>query len=120
MDSGGYAVAYLPGLEIGKTRERHELRIELVKGGIVEGRVFDAQGKPIESAAVHLKTGGLIDFESFTECKTDPTGFFRYLGIPPGACRLEFRHADYQAAQSEDLWVVGERTTLVEMTLHRK
>src|SRR5215470_14842626 len=71
--------------------------INLVKGGVITGRVTDETGEPIvgvsvlphrlrdpESKTTDLLTDLLIDMQSVTNVMSDDRGIYRIYGLPPG------------------------------------
>jgi beta-lactamase regulating signal transducer with metallopeptidase domain/protocatechuate 3,4-dioxygenase beta subunit/peroxiredoxin len=72
-------------LEPGETRE--DLRLVLTKGGIVRGRVVDAEGNPLQGINVRLDSTAHILLDgagAFVETKEDGTWAYRF---PPGEVR---------------------------------
>jgi hypothetical protein len=118
MDSGGYAARHIKNIEIGKASEKRKLQIDLFKGGNLEGRVTDSQGTGIQGVSVFLKIDDQPDFEAFTECRTDATGFYNYIGIAPGRCAVRFTHPDYVAEERPSIWIESNESTTqnVKMT----
>ncbi len=65
--------------------------IRLVRGGVITGRVTDADGKPVILERVNLTFGGpgakrqefpvSLNYEMW---ETDDRGVYRYFGLPPG------------------------------------
>jgi protocatechuate 3,4-dioxygenase beta subunit len=64
-----------------------DLRVQLTPTGAISGRVTDAEGKPLEGAAVTVE-GSPVRNEFFTDDK----GHFRIGGLAPGKYRVRARH----------------------------
>ena len=64
-----------------------DLRVQLTPTGAISGRVTDAEGKPLEGAAVTVE-GSPVRNEFFT----DENGHFRIGGLAPGKYRVRARH----------------------------
>ncbi len=68
--------------------KKEDLKFRLAPLGSISGRVVDAEGEPLESAAVTAETGPLGYFTSIRDI-TDDKGRFRLLGLPPGKYRVK-------------------------------
>jgi carboxypeptidase family protein len=80
---------YTSGSETHRIGEN--VTLTLVKGGVITGRVTDADGEPMEGARVDLRMArdadgrisGILDY-SEDLCSTDDRGVYRIYGLPPG------------------------------------
>ncbi|MFH1999186.1 MAG: carboxypeptidase-like regulatory domain-containing protein [Planctomycetota bacterium] len=95
MNSNGYGIRYIEGVTIDQDQPRSETRITLVKGGNIQGRITDRLGHAVAGASIHMQDPGRMHIESFSECVSDGTGFFRYEGLNPGVYHVVVKHADY-------------------------
>jgi len=72
--------------------------VPLARGGVVRGRVLDADtDKPVEGARVRTLGGvpaQLAMLELWT-ARSGPDGTYELTGVPRGAARVVARHADY-------------------------
>jgi protocatechuate 3,4-dioxygenase beta subunit len=113
LDSGGYARLVISNLHLGEDEQKAGLLIKLEKGGTLEGKVKDAQGMPVPDAVIHLKGPEEPDFEPFSDCTTDASGFFRYDGVPPGKVEVLVKVAGSGEKQAGEVWIeVGQTSTL--------
>jgi protocatechuate 3,4-dioxygenase beta subunit len=64
-----------------------DLRVQLTPVGAISGRVTDAEGKPLEGAAVRVEGSPVRN--AFT---TDENGHFRIGGLAPGKYRVRASH----------------------------
>jgi len=84
--------------------------INLVEGGIVEGRVFNPGGKEPAAFAI-MRCGGV-------STAADTGGQFQLKGVPPGAQQLEANnYADSPASAVLSVEVVAGATVTVEVHL---
>lgn len=86
-----YAPANQPGqkskqVHVEEEEERANIDFALVRGGVITGRVTDADGKPIIGGFVNVaqadETGS--DFYPQGSCETDDRGIYRIYGLPTG------------------------------------
>lgn len=71
-----------------KAEDRNgDLRVQLTPVGAISGRVRDAEGNPLEGAAVNVEGSPVRD-----EFITDEKGRFRIGGLAPGKYRVRARH----------------------------
>ncbi len=106
---GGYdVVAWAPGhaktfqfarVAVGKT----EIKIMLVAGAAVSGRVIDEAGKPI--AAARVRYAGASDWSMQADDRRDAVvsasdGSFRFAALPAGSFRFIGASGDYAAGSS--------------------
>jgi hypothetical protein len=66
--------------------KKEELKLQLAPLGSISGRVVDADGEPVESAAVAIDTG---QGPSAMRDATDDKGRYRLEGLPPGKYRVK-------------------------------
>ncbi|MBO0719348.1 MAG: carboxypeptidase regulatory-like domain-containing protein [Blastocatellia bacterium] len=76
-------------LDDGEARKGVDLA--LVRGGVITGRVVDAEGRPIIASRMNLKTvaedgmqGGDFDRGDWMTLRTDDRGIYRIYGLPAG------------------------------------
>lgn len=95
--AAGFASTPLQFL-IGAPGSTQQVQIELLRpGGIVEGRIFDAEGAPIAKAIVRVGSGRLTDLVSTpqgtpplpAQGESDELGAFLLVGIAAGAQPVE-------------------------------
>jgi hypothetical protein len=112
VTSGGYA-RLVVSLHLGKDEQKEGVLIKLEKGGTLEGKVKDAKGMPVSDAVIHLKGPDETDFEPFSDCQTDGSGFFRYEGVPPGKVEVLVKVPDTGEKHGGEVWIEkGQTTTL--------
>ena len=119
MNTGGYAVERLDPFEIEGVGSTKELEIPLEKGGNLKGVVTDPLGLPLAGASVHIRDEDGLDFEAYSECVTDPTGFYRYQGLKPGRCDVLIKHADHALFIEKELRIRKERTETLNAKLQK-
>lgn len=119
MNSGGYGVRYIDTIEISGGEHVDGMRLALEKGGDIRGRVTDPSGAPLSGAAVFVKFMGQESLESYSECTTDGTGFFRYQGLNPGPCRVLVKHPDFAVMTAGIVKVEPERTKETDVVLEK-
>jgi len=77
-------------LDSGETRDKIDL--ELVRGGVITGRVSDAKGQPLvgEMLSVDAATANSPQpfFENHEMLSTDDRGVYRIYGVPPGRYKV--------------------------------
>ena len=106
MPPGAYVVGvrhprHLPGeghaqVAAGQTAE---VRIELLKGGRIHGRVTDVAGTPLPNTTVSLIDAKLLSpLGPSMSATTDAQGLYELPPIPRGEFDLRFRHERYKAA----------------------
>ncbi len=90
-----------------------DIRVEMVPGGIISGRVIDRNGKPMQNVTVQPLTVGYADGTitvqpSGVERVTDDRGEYRLYGLAPGEYRIvatpraiAFRVAQGDGSQQE-------------------
>lgn len=67
-------------------------------GIVIQGAVFDAQGRPVEGAVVRLRREGEAAAE---ETKSDPAGAYAFSALQPGRYRVSAEHAGLRSAEAE-------------------
>ncbi len=117
MNVGGYARRTIDGIEVHKDHALRGLRIELEKGGTLDGIVTNRDGAAIAGAAIFFQPVGAGSFESFSECYTDPAGHFSYAGLAKGRFTLAVKHADYATTLIYDISIRKEKTNSVSIEL---
>lgn len=81
-----------PRVEIAAGQQVKGLKVELLRGALVSGRVLDPDGDPAPSVQVHLvhvrkRSQAANDYRS--GAATDENGEYRIRGIPPGKYRVQ-------------------------------
>ena len=79
-----YAAAVVGGIAVEEGQRTGGIRIQLVESGTLTGRVLDAGGEPVPQAAVFAWDAEGRVLQPLTPAETDPTGRFRYQGLPEG------------------------------------
>jgi hypothetical protein len=77
-------------LDDGESRE--DIDIALIRGGVITGRVVDAEGRPLIESGMQLlpvaedgkATGGLFHPGDWMMMRTDDRGVYRIYGVPAG------------------------------------
>jgi Carboxypeptidase regulatory-like domain/Protein of unknown function (DUF1416) len=115
-----YAELYVPGVEIPAGRTVIDLGpVVLPVGGILEGKVTDIDGKPIEGAEVrispHIRTPGL-DGNPESRVKTGPDGVFRSRSLRRGdRFQVTVSHRGYLPARLPTVPVPPEVPVRMEL-----
>jgi len=117
MNVGGYARRTIDGIEVHKNHSVRGVRIELEKGGTLEGFVTNREGSAIAGASIFFQPVGNRSFEAFSECYSDPAGHFSYAGLAGGRYTLAVKHADYATTLVYDISVRKEKTKSVSIEL---
>jgi len=79
-----HGAAVVCGIVVEEGRRTGDVRIQLAEHGILAGRVLDAAGEPVPQAAIFAWDAEGRVLQSLTMAETDPTGRFRYEGLPAG------------------------------------
>ena len=69
-----------------ESKRTRELRIELLRGVIIEGKVLDAKGEP--ASRVDISVGGYGDFMTAWN-RSGNDGTFRLVGVAPGEIKVK-------------------------------
>lgn len=85
-----------------------ELRIELVDGGNMEGRVIDYRGDPVPGSRLVVRDAA--SGELLAETQTDATGRWSVLGLPEGDVDVE---AFPPASRDDELAEVAQRSDVL-------
>lgn len=85
-------------LNLKADEKNSDLRVPLTPVGAISGRVTDAEGRPLEGAAITVESS-----PARTEFRTDETGYFRISGLAPGKYRVRARR------ESELILTLGTR-----------
>jgi hypothetical protein len=89
-----YADAVVRDLELRSEREPVEVKVELGRGGAIEGLVRDRDGSPVPGRSVRLERR----FGGDETATTGPDGTFRWERLPPGLHRIALLSADPNVA----------------------
>ncbi len=98
----------------------NEVSIALAPGGIVEGRVLDEAGQPIQDVYIgSFDRWNFLDFPSeYKLAQTGPDGAFTLASLEPGkTCHLAALHANY-APEPFDVSPIIGKNPLCTITLH--
>ncbi|MHC4941455.1 MAG: carboxypeptidase regulatory-like domain-containing protein [Planctomycetota bacterium] len=117
MDSGGYAIRYLDAISLKEDQRIEDLRIDLEMGGNILGRITDPNGSPLAGASLHAQSRSAGIMESYSECVTDSTGFFRYRGLPAGEYHIIVKHPDHAVKIASGVQVEMSRDSRLDLTL---
>src|SRR5688500_632873 len=71
-------------LIVGKGETIENLDFTLLRGGVITGKVFDADGRPLIEQQVRLISEGNDFAVYYSHIRTDDRGIYRAFGIPPG------------------------------------
>ncbi len=106
----------LDGIEL-RADERHDLgAIVLGAGGSVRGVVVDAEGRPVERAAIFFRAeDGRLD-ASVTDTLSGPDGSFTRDGLSPGRYRVQAKALGYGVG-GDSAAVIEGRTSSVRIVL---
>jgi len=83
-------------------------------GGTIKGRVVDPQGAIIAGAALTLTSPEL---QGQKTAATDAEGNFVFLGLPPGAYRLEVKQTGFQPAAQSGISLRAGQTLTLDLSL---
>ena len=94
LPQGNYAVvpaspAYVAiegrkSLIVGKNETLENVDIALARGGVITGKVTDADGRPVIEEMVYLSTTTSQPIPYLREVRTDDRGIYRAYGVPAG------------------------------------
>ncbi len=131
-EAPGFAGGRVGPLSTQDTETVDGLRIQLVRGAEVTGRVVDASGKPVANASVRLLGvgGGSNPLAGFfvaslrgleRSARTDATGVYHIENVPSGDFRLGISAGGFAAAESQRTFQVrsGDPVRLPDETLLR-
>jgi len=117
FESGGYARSKVPGIGILKGQKKGGLRIELEKGGVVEGTLTDRKGRPVAGATIYFQQTGEGSFEKWSDCLSDSQGEYRFAGLREGSYTAAVKHKDHAITLVYDVSVRKEKTSTLDLTL---
>ena len=92
-----------PTVNLGKGEKKGDLKLAMLPGGVISGRVIDSNGDPVEHIAVSIESGN--------QGLTDEEGRFRVGGVQAGRHRL-------MASPSSMPFPAEHRTDGTEETYH--
>lgn len=80
--------------------------VALHAGGVIQGEVRDAAGRPVGGATVVFFERNMINYEERLRTQTDAQGFYRFDGMNVHVGQLEARTADgrHSPRQQLRLW----------------
>ncbi len=94
-----YSYTTVNGIEVKEGQTTEGIEVKLQKGGIVEGYVYDAKGKPESNVTLHFQDDSVyrgFDEEKagrFAAVTTDANGYYRAAGLPEEICYVK-RHTE--------------------------
>jgi uncharacterized surface anchored protein len=75
----------LPRVIVGKNEAAENIDVTLVRGGVITGKVIDAEGRPVPEEQVYFSsTTPGRGFPNFRTIRTDDRGVYRAFGLPAG------------------------------------
>ena len=105
---------------LGAGEDVSEIDLKLARGGVITGRVTDAEGRPVVEERISLQPViepgqppprfSLSPMQSL-QYQTDDRGVYRIYGLPPGRYRVS-------VGQSAASGIVGSSTTFYVQTYH--
>ena len=117
LATAAYVVrASLPGYVmtplLGQSGEQQRIRVgesvtlNMLKGGAMTGKVFNASGEPIPGLSIVVlrlrdEVGTLRSYETFTR-RTDDRGVYRIFGLPPGSYLVYTNGKDFGWSHNAD------------------
>ena len=87
--------------------------VSLHNGGLIEGRVIDASGRPVEGADVVVLVRNVTTFSEKGRARTGPDGVFRITDNPSHHVQI-FAETPSGSSERRDLrlWFRGQNTVL--------
>jgi len=96
------------------------ISVELAKGGNLEGWISDTSGAPLSGASIFLlKEASVKYFESYSECITDGSGFFRRQGLKEGRCSILVKHPHFAQYTEKDILISKTETATLSISLDK-
>ena len=75
-------------LIVGKGETIENLDFTLLRGGVITGKVLDAEGRPLIEQRVQVISEPNSYPGNFSHIQTDDRGIYRAFGVPPGTYRV--------------------------------
>ena len=115
------AVGYVPAnnisgfrnIAVGDGENIEDVNIALVRGGVISGKITDADGRPLIEQAVRLFRVDIPDQaaqqdqaqqrQPWDESMTDDRGIYRMFGLNPGRYKVAAGRGDFAFAYSNNL-----------------
>ncbi len=88
-----YGAAVVTDVVVREGERTSGVLIQLVGFGTLTGRVLDSGGNPVPEAAIFVRDPEGRILQPLTLCETDPSGRFRYEGLPTGELLVNARGA---------------------------
>jgi protocatechuate 3,4-dioxygenase beta subunit len=108
----GFQPATLEGMELRAEEDRSPLRVELLPGAVVTGRVTDAEGEPVSGAFVwHRNPRSRDPYATPSQLRpipSDAEGRYQLEGLPAGRVELEAQARGYRSQVRESAIEPGE------------
>lgn len=108
VDAPGRATAVVSGVKVRAGADTDIGRIRLTRGGVVRGRVTDAEGAPIAGATVDAEGPGGYG-SAFLAVKSDLAGSFEISGVPEGIVHVSASHPRYAPGRVDGVPVEAAR-----------
>jgi len=125
VEAGAYqvvfgAVGYVPAnnisrshnIVVGDGENIENINFALVRGGVITGRITDADGRPVIQQAVQLFRADVLDQpgqqnqtqqrQSINESITDDRGIYRMFGLNPGRYKVAAGRGDFAFGYSSN------------------
>lgn len=107
-----------PPVEVRAGQATEGVRVVLLRGGIVEGQVFDEEKRaPLAAARVSFDATSSVRREGVPPTFSDDAGKFRLEGAPAGPFSLRVEHEGYRTRLVAGLKVNSGETRNVEVAL---
>jgi|GEM_PF-136418 len=89
---------------------------QIKESGVIEGNVYDSEGKPIPGVTVILSGIKLIG--GTREVLTNQNGFYRFSGVPAGySYELTAKMEGFETLTKKNIFVHANSTSIVDFTL---
>jgi len=129
--AAGYADSNSDEFQVARGQVASGVRIAMNRGGSVAGTVVDKGGKPVENAAVSVRTnkmkdnpiaaifGSLADGEQEAKARSDKEGKFRIDLVVPGTYQVAVRHGEFAGLEQNDVEVRKNEVSAVRLEVTR-
>ena len=85
VSSPQYVQSERTSVVVGKNEVVENINVTLLRGGVITGKVTDADGRPVVEEQIFLNvTASSGDFAFLRTIYTDDRGIYRAYGLPPG------------------------------------
>ena len=93
---------------VGKNEVVENINITLLRGGVITGKVTDADGRPVVEEQIFFSSSNALPY--WRSIYTDDRGIYRAFGLPPGRYTV--------AAGKDSMSSFGKATTGYQRTYH--